>query len=148
MQPSSPPRSQPTFGKAQSETARSQRDIAFDKLKVDLFDRRYRIYTAARNVIEAIFNRLDEDELSNIVLQESATLNEAVFFFSKEGREEVERILYMVERYFEYRKNSYGESGDVERDARMTLRELTEIYNHLHIVFSEEIGFRQLTTPR
>jgi hypothetical protein len=30
-----------TFGKAQSETARSQRDIAFDKLKVDLFDRRY-----------------------------------------------------------------------------------------------------------
>jgi hypothetical protein len=57
------------------------------------------IYTAVRNIIEALFNRLREDELSIVIMQESATLNEAVFFFSEEGREEIAAILHLVESY-------------------------------------------------
>jgi hypothetical protein len=50
-------RSQAATAAAQKDIADAQLKIAFDKLKHDLFDKRYEIYLAAKEVIEAIFNR-------------------------------------------------------------------------------------------
>jgi hypothetical protein len=42
------------FGREQARIAQSQRDIALDKLKHDLFDRRYAIYSATKELLEYI----------------------------------------------------------------------------------------------
>jgi hypothetical protein len=44
------------LGKAQVRIAQSQRDIAFDKLKYDLFDKRYEIYQTAKAIIEPMLS--------------------------------------------------------------------------------------------
>jgi hypothetical protein len=41
-----------TFARIQANIAESQRDIALDRLKFDLFQRRYDIYEAAKQLIE------------------------------------------------------------------------------------------------
>jgi len=41
-----------TFARIQARIAQSQRDIALDKLKFDLFERRYEIYQATKVLLE------------------------------------------------------------------------------------------------
>ncbi len=50
-------RNQATIAAAQKDIAEAQLKIAFDKLKHDLFDKRYEIYLAAKGVIETLFNQ-------------------------------------------------------------------------------------------
>ena len=42
------------FGRAQAATAKAQKDIAFDKLKLDLFEKRYSIYLSLKELIEYV----------------------------------------------------------------------------------------------
>jgi hypothetical protein len=42
------------IAKSQADTAQAQRDIAFDKLKHDLFKERCDVYTAAKGIMERI----------------------------------------------------------------------------------------------
>jgi hypothetical protein len=43
-----------SLGQAQWRIAASQRDIALDKLKFDLFHRRYEVYQAAKGILEYV----------------------------------------------------------------------------------------------
>lgn len=73
--------SQAKTAEAAKEIARSQRDIAFDKLKHDLFDKRYEIYSTARAPIEHVsgnkFDGVHDRRLGEMRLK----LDEAKFFF-------------------------------------------------------------------
>jgi hypothetical protein len=50
-------RVQADIARRQAATAAAQKDIAYDKLKHDLFDKRYEIYQAAKAVIEAVIGK-------------------------------------------------------------------------------------------
>jgi hypothetical protein len=82
------------FSAKQTAIARSQKDIALDKLKFDLFQQRYEIFTAADQLIDYVISRnalkrmsLDEkkDHFER-VLRLRAKLREAGFFFGPEIR--------------------------------------------------------------
>ena len=66
---------------AQKDIAQQQRDIAYDKLKHDLFERRYEIYKTAKELIEYIsqdkFESIYDPKLREMRLK----LDEARFFF-------------------------------------------------------------------
>jgi hypothetical protein len=47
---------QARIARRQAEVAEAQREIAYDKLKHDLFDKRYEIYQAAKQLIEKVLS--------------------------------------------------------------------------------------------
>ena len=76
----SPSREQGTLGLAQWRIARAQKDIAYDKLKLDLFDKRYAIYQAALSLSRAFMpsnKRIPVESFEDL----QYTLLEAAFFF-------------------------------------------------------------------
>src|SRR5271165_3612974 len=56
------------FAFTQANIARSQRDIALDKLKFDLFEKRYTIYAATKQLLEhvVLIHDLDKSEPTKI----------------------------------------------------------------------------------
>src|SRR3954467_9278006 len=48
------------FNRSQNRIAQSQRDIALDKLKFDLLERRYDIYLAAKALIQHVWEARDK----------------------------------------------------------------------------------------
>jgi hypothetical protein len=91
------------IARRQAKTAEAQKDIAYDKLKHDLFDQRYEIYVAAKRLIEAIFDaplgddikRHTDPEIKRLRLK----LDEARFFFPPDTRaycETIEKHVYDV----------------------------------------------------
>ncbi len=47
-----------TFSRAQTRVSRSQRDIALDRLKFDLFEKRYAIYDAAKSLLTSFGQKI------------------------------------------------------------------------------------------
>src|SRR5262245_23327718 len=58
-----------TFGCIQARIARSQRDIALDKLKFDLFAKRYEIYATVRTYIEHVVKHQDVEKIDLATLR-------------------------------------------------------------------------------
>ena len=88
------------FAAAQVCVARAQKSIAYDKLKVDLFEKRYAIYQAAKELIEYIRRgngRRIED--TNFVRQHYIKLDEARFFFDYEIQYLLRNIMEECEAY-------------------------------------------------
>src|SRR6266404_5609965 len=70
------------FNKRQIAISQAQRDIALDKLRFDLFELRYGIYLAAKELIEYVSNHRDLKTVdSNHVRSLYVKLDEARFFF-------------------------------------------------------------------
>src|ERR1700733_136607 len=71
------------LAEGQAQTARAQSDIALDKLKHDLFEKRYAIYTAAKGIMERVIRTgaderpIDDHELMDMRIK----LDEGCFFF-------------------------------------------------------------------
>ncbi len=67
---------------AQKEIAQSQRDIAYDRLKYDLFEKRYEIYLAAKELIEHV-SKLPETKgmVDQRIVELKVKLIEARFFY-------------------------------------------------------------------
>jgi hypothetical protein len=84
------------FSHRQVKIAETQKDIAYDKLKHDLFEKRYEIYSAAKQLIEAVFaapvggavKRVTDPEIRRLRLK----LDEARFFFPPDTRAFCESI--------------------------------------------------------
>jgi|SRR5665213_1221691 len=55
------------IAESQAQTARAQRDIAFDGLKHDLFEKRYEIYTAAKGIMERVIRIAVRDKNADSV---------------------------------------------------------------------------------
>ncbi|MFZ0372188.1 MAG: hypothetical protein WAL39_02645 [Xanthobacteraceae bacterium] len=90
-------RSQAAIAAAQKDIAEAQLKIAFDKLKHDLFDKRYEIYLAAKGVIEAIFNQSPVNDADPALKKLRLKLDEARFFFPPDTRafcEKIEKLVY------------------------------------------------------
>ena len=88
------------FARAQARIAQSQRDIALDKLKFDLIERRYAIYMAAKELLEYAANVSDERIDSNKVRTLYVTLDEARFYFPPDIIEFLSTIHSSCEQLF------------------------------------------------
>jgi hypothetical protein len=134
-------RVQADIARRQAATAAAQKEIAFDKLKHDLFDKRYEIYQAAKAVIEAVFNKSPVDPADP----------ECRFFFPPDTRAFCENIENQVYAVLTASRAASGYSED--RPERYELREkqsnaeieLADIYGQLAKRFERDLGFEQLT---
>lgn len=72
------------FARAQVRVARIQKDIAYDKLKFDLFEKRYVIYSATVELMDYILREKENNIDMNFIRQHYITLKEALFFFEPE----------------------------------------------------------------
>jgi hypothetical protein len=143
------------IAEGQAQTARAQRDIAFDKLKHDLFERRYAIYTAAKRIMERVIQTgaderpIDDHELMDMRIK----LDEGRFFFPPMPVALFEMIdqlttQHEVARLSWLRDNDNDANrvrqGDVMGDA---ITKLSEIHRQFPALMQEEMAFSQLTVP-
>jgi type II secretory pathway pseudopilin PulG len=71
---------QAQIAQQQAITAKQQADTAFDQLRLNLFQKRFAIYNAARELIALVVNERNLQGSDLVPLQ--VVLNEAEFFFS------------------------------------------------------------------
>ncbi|MHC2581344.1 hypothetical protein ACVI1J_006496 [Bradyrhizobium diazoefficiens] len=146
-------RSQAATSAAQKDIANAQLKIAFDKLKHDLFDKRYEIYLAAKGVIEAIFNHSPVNDADPALKKLRLKLDEARFFFPPDTLAFCENIEKLVYEVLVASRAASGYSED--RPERHELRDqqakgeiqLARIYEELAKRFERDLGFEQLTKP-
>ena len=70
------------FNKRQADVSAAQRDIALDKLKLDAFEKRYEIYSQARELLSYVsqlhdFGKIDSGKIRDLRIK----IDEARFFF-------------------------------------------------------------------
>ena len=147
-------RSQATSAAAQKDIAKAQLDIAYDKLKVDLFDKRYEIYMAAKALIERVFTTSPVNHADPELKRLRLKVDEARFFFPPDTRafcEEIEATVYSI------LVAAQAVTGyDENRPERIELRDqqaqaeikLSNIYSELAKRFERDLGFEQLTKGR
>ena len=144
-------RGQARTAEAQREIAKGQLEIAYDKLKHDLFQKRYEVYLAAKGVIEAIFQQSPINVGDPKIKELRLKLDEARFFFPPDTRalcENIEKHVYAT-MVANHAARGYSE----DRVERMELREkqskaeieLANIYPELAQKFERDLGFEQLT---
>lgn len=147
-------RSQAATAEAQKTIAKSQCDIAYDKLKYDLFDKRYEIYLAAKFIIERITRTGRERPIADLELQEKRIkLDEARFFFpTKEVRlfESIDELA-TVHEVARAEWDRYNEDDNVRRQRgdvmARAVHNLMAVHRKLPELLKDELGFAQLTLP-
>jgi hypothetical protein len=142
------------FATAQWCVAKAQKDIAYDKLKLELFEKRYAIYEAAKELIEYILQgKGGRVEDVAFMRKHYITLDEARFFFDPEIQtlltnvhEECEGYLVTVaERDMlnpEVDPKAWREMGEKVANQRAKLREMAE---SLPKYFENALAFKQAT---
>jgi len=66
------------FGLRQAATADAQKEIALDKLKQDVFERRYKVYATARLLLKEVLHQHDFEKIDhNKILEFRMVLDEA-----------------------------------------------------------------------
>jgi hypothetical protein len=141
------------FNKRQIEVSRAQRDIALDKLKFDLFELRYGIYLAAKDLIEYVSTHQKLNEVdSNHVRSLYVKLDEARFFFDKETIKFLQQMVATAERRFEFMRQRDLADIDNEDVWSKVVDGLTgcdislrELYAEAPEVFETSLRFNQLT---
>lgn len=147
------------IAEAQAATARAQKDIskfqleiAYDKLKHDLFDKRYEIYIAAKSAIERVIRTgteraIDDRELLAMRIK----MDESGFFFPAREVALLEAIdglitQHEVARLTRERENAIDNirvaQADIMGDA---ITKLSAIHRTLAAQIAPELGFAQLT---
>jgi hypothetical protein len=148
-------KSQIAIAAAQRDIARSQRDLAYDKLKLDLFDKRYQLYVTAKRVVEHVGQAPTARVFTDVKLIDMfVELGEAHFFFAPAEVAIFERIRSLANEYeiAVVGRNSERESKEFRAEqakkATDTQIALVELYGQLLPLLKNEMGFGQVTFPR
>ena len=81
------------FGRIQARVAKTQAAIALDKLKFDLFEKRYAVYMAAKQLIEYVIMQHDIDNVDSAKVRALyIKIDEARFFFDADVRSFLKQI--------------------------------------------------------
>lgn len=135
----------------------SAKAIAYDKLKRDLFDKRYEIYLAAKRLIEAMFaappgddvKRHTDPEVKRLRLK----LDEVRFFFPPNTRTYCGNIEKHVFNLLVASRAATGYDADHPDQEKLRKQQsdaeiaLAGIYDELAKKFERDLGFEQLTKP-
>ena len=142
------------FNLQQLRIARSQRDIAHDKLKFDLFNNRYAIYEAAKSLIEYVSFISDIEKTdANRIRTLYVTLDEARFYFPSDICKHLRELHDRCERFFEH----LAERDRINLDDREKWSQMAEvlasdqsalraIYASLPATFESSLAFKQITS--
>ncbi len=145
-----------TFARIQMRIAKSQRDIALDKLKFDLFQKRYEIYIAAKQLIEQVslvsdLNKSDPMKIRVLYV----TIDEARFYFPPDICRLLTDLQAICERFFTHlaqRDQISIDNNDLWRALAETLAadqsELRALYASLPRRFEASLAFGQLTASQ
>jgi hypothetical protein len=142
-----------TFARIQARIAKSQRDIAVDKLKFDLFQKRYEIYTAAKQLVEQVSLVSDLKKSDPMAIRALyVTIDEARFYFPPEIRQLLANLQAICERFFTHlaqRDQISIDNDNLWRAMAETLAadqsELRSLYASLPRRFETSLAFKQLT---
>jgi hypothetical protein len=138
---------------AQKEIAQAQRDIAFDRLKYDLFEKRYAIYLAAKGMIAHTlsppFGGAAWDEH---YFKLKAQVDEACFFYGLKAIEVFTRIFELTEIIRIAKAGEASLNEDEGFNAKQMAAKydaelkLADLYTALPRMMGAELGFAQLTS--
>ncbi len=144
------------FNVAQLRIAKSQRNIALDKLKYDLFEKRYEIYEAAKALLEYIpfisdLQKSDATKIRSLYVK----IDEARFYFPPDIRAVLDATHNCCELFFSH----LAERDRLNIDDRERWSQLAEtlaqdqsalraIYASLPEKFETSLAFSQLTANR
>lgn len=142
------------FSAAQRDIAQSQRDIAFDRLKFDLFQKRYDLNDILRRLFESLGRCTDPVNDADIKMMRLRIRTEPRYFFPLDVAQKFGDFESVVQQYLQAQvtRDQYDQR-DRERlneakkmtDASMQLLHLLE---DIHKAMGRELAFAQLTTPR
>jgi hypothetical protein len=148
-----------SLGIAQWRIARAQKDIALDKLKLDLFVKRYAVYDAARKIAEYIVTRKTEvafdyeNEIKQI-REWTSTIAEAGFYFDAKTHKTCEQLLFLVEEYVqEAARLNVARPENPEREViqarqKTVVIQVEDMWESLPTLFEKSLKFKQLTRER
>lgn len=143
------------FALIQARIAKSQRDIAIDKLKFDLFQKRYEIYIAAKQLVEKVSLVSDLKKSDPMAIRcLYVTIDEARFYFPPDIRQLLADLQAICERFFTHlaqRDQISIDNAELWAAMAETLAadqsELRALYASLPRRFEASLAFRQLTAP-
>jgi hypothetical protein len=143
------------FGARQSAIAKTQADIALDKLKYDLWKERYEIYSAAKMLVEYIAyvrdpNKIDTDKVRSLCVK----IDEARFYFPDVVHEFLKEIVTLSEQFVRtmvqrdiLRKDDQQWTAMSDKLGSESMR-LVAMYETLPEKFEEALAFKKLTQNR
>jgi hypothetical protein len=142
-----------TFARIQAGIATSQRDIALDKLKFDLFHNRYEIYENVKKLIEYVFFVVDTEKIDFVKIRSFyVKMDEARFYFPSDICTVLDGLKKRCEMFFQH----LAERERVNLDDRVEWSRLANIlgdhqadfsktYASLPQIFENTLAFKQLT---
>lgn len=122
---------------------RRQTVIAADKLKFDLFEKRYEVYRTALKMAEDVIAegwKLDFDDLRT----QSIRLEEAKFFFDKEITDFLDKLCTQALMCYKISSDATHGAASKEQEAEENGK-LAGMYAWIPKIFEEALKFRQLT---
>ena len=148
------------FGKAQqriageqARTAAAQKDIAYDKLKWDLFGKRYEIYSTAGELIDHINSTtFDRPPGGPKIIAMMRKLDEARFFFPRPEAVVFATVAKWVEAHeVALSMRNLNQDNEVIRiqageQAAAASKALSDLRVELPALMEKELGFAQVTS--
>lgn len=140
------------FGNRQTSAVTAQAEIALDKLKYDLFEKRYEIYSAAKRLIEKVMHvrsldKSDPDEIRSLYVK----IDESRFFFPRDIQLHLqdiqstsEKLLTLVGQREIMRLGDAEWAAAADNIGAVSLR-LNEFYAGLPKKFEQTLAFQQVT---
>jgi hypothetical protein len=128
------------FAYAQYRIAATQKNIALDKLKFDVFEHRYRIYGAAKELCELLTNTECKAPDSHRMHALFVTLDEARFYFDPSIIKVLENLVLFARHYHRH----VPDVRIVPPDAESARAKLDHIYRALPEQFERALSFVEL----
>ena len=142
------------FNRAQRDIAQSQRDIAFDRLKYDLFERRYELNDMVRRLFESLGKCTDPANDADMNMMRLRIRTEPRYFFPQNVAEKFREFERVVQQYLQAQvtRDQYGEQEPERREWAIKMNEasmeLLDLLEKIHQAMGHELAFSQLTARR
>jgi hypothetical protein len=138
----------------QRKIAIAQRDVAYDRLKYDLFQKRYELNDMLRKLFECLGRCTDPANDTDISMMRFRIRTEPRYFFPKDVADKFREFESVVQQYLraQMTRDQYGEQEKERRDeaAKMgqAVLQLLDMLENIHRMMGDELVFSQLTTRR
>lgn len=140
------------FNKAQTRLAGTQADVAVENLKLNLFEKRYALYNAAKQLVEYLtvqneFEKIDHMKIRSLYV----ILDEARFFLPDSVRKFLAELHQTSEVFLEVLAHRSNLSTDDDEKWRETADKATacsaklrDMYAQLPTVFEKALAFKEV----
>lgn len=139
------------FGLRQAKSAEAQVEIANDRLKYDLWARRYEIYSSAKSLIELVVSANDFDKIDHMKVRDLyVKIDESRFFFLPSLQQYLEALHKLTEDFLTLgaqRKTLLNDEAKWSLSADELARysaQLREIYAELPRKFESALAFERV----